>query len=137
MAEGLFKKYLAEKLACPVDALDQKGYIIRSAGTMGMVGFPATNEAIIACLAKGVDISAHRSSALTKYLIEQSDLIYVMARAHGEAVVETSPDAAEKCLLLDGDYDIEDPIGRSQSVYGSCADLIDKAVKRNISELVL
>ncbi|MGA2093927.1 MAG: L-threonylcarbamoyladenylate synthase [Sedimentisphaerales bacterium] len=137
MAEGLFKKYLAEKLACPVDALEQKGYIIRSAGTMGMVGFPATGEAINACMAKGVDISAHRSSALTKYLIEQSDLIYVMARVHGEAVVEISPEAAEKCLLLAEDYDIEDPIGRSQLVYDSCADLIDKAVKKIIGELVL
>jgi L-threonylcarbamoyladenylate synthase len=137
MAEYLFKKYLAEKLVCPVDALEQKGYIIRSAGTMGLVGFPATDEAVNACLAKGVDISAHRSSALTRQLIEQSDLIYVMSQAHGQAVVEICLEAAEKCMLLAEDRDIADPIGQSQSIYDSCADLIDNAVKKIIGELVL
>jgi protein-tyrosine-phosphatase len=137
MAEYLFKKYLAEKIVCPVDALEQKGYIIKSAGTMGLVGYPATDNAINACMAKGVDISAHRSSALTRYLIEQSDLIYVMSRAHGQAVVEISPEAAEKCMLLAEDRDIEDPIGQSQSVYDSCADLIEKGVKNIIGELLL
>jgi L-threonylcarbamoyladenylate synthase len=137
MAQYLFKKYLAEKLECPIDAVEQKGYIIRSAGTMGIVGFPATDNAINACMAKGVDISAHRSSALTRHLIEQSDLIYVMSRAHGQAVVEISPEAAEKCMLLAEDRDIEDPIGQSQSVYDSCADLINNAVKKIIVELVL
>jgi protein-tyrosine phosphatase len=137
MAEGLFKKYLAEKLACPVDSLEQKGYIVKSAGTIGAVGFPATDEAVIACLAKGIDISAHRSSALTRQLIELSDLIYVMAQAHGQAVLEMSPEAAEKCLLLAEDRDIEDPIGTSQLVYNKCADLIDNAVIKVIDELVL
>lgn len=137
MAEGLFKKYLAEKLACPVDSLKQKGYIIKSAGTMGIVGLPATDEAVSACQAKGVNISEHRSSALTRQLIEQSDLIYVMAQSHGQAVVETDPAAAEKCLLLAEDHDIEDPIGMSQLIYDGCAGMIDQAVKKIISELVL
>ena len=104
---------------------------------MGLVGFPATDNAINACMAKGVDISAHRSSALTRHLIEQSDLIYVMSQAHGQAVIEISPEAAEKCMLLAEDRDIEDPIGQSQSVYDSCADLINNAVKKIIGELVL
>ena len=137
MAEYLCKKYLAENLVCPIDALEQKGYIIRSAGTMGLVGFPATDNAINACSAKGVDITAHRSSALTRYLIEQSDLIYVMSRTHGQAVVEISPEAAEKCMLLAEDRDIDDPIGQSQSFYDNSADLINNAVKKIIGELVL
>jgi protein-tyrosine phosphatase len=137
MAEGLFKKYLAEKLGCPVDRLEQKGYIITSAGTLGIVGFPASSEAVRACAERQVDISGHRSRALSRYLIENSELIFALARIHRNIVVEISPEAADKCLLLADDVDIPDPIGLSQSAYDSCAEQIDKAIKKRIGELVI
>jgi protein-tyrosine-phosphatase len=74
---------------------------------------------------------------LSKLLVEQSDLIYVMTQVHGQAVMELSPEAAEKCLLLAEDADIADPIGQPQAVYDACIELIDKAVKKSIDELVL
>jgi len=137
MGEGLFKKLLAEKLNCTVDRLEDKGYIITSAGTLGIVGYPASTEAVWACADKGVDIGAHRSRALTKHLIEQSDLIYVMASVHRDAVVDISPEAAGKCELLAEDSDIPDPIGQSSVVYSHCAETIDRAIRKRISELVL
>jgi protein-tyrosine-phosphatase len=33
--------------------------------------------------------------------------------------------------------DIPDPIGQGQQVFNSCAELIEKAVKKRISELVI
>ncbi|MFH1371854.1 MAG: L-threonylcarbamoyladenylate synthase [Planctomycetota bacterium] len=137
MAEGLFKKYLAEKLGCAIDQLEEKGYIITSAGTLGMVGFPASAEAVRACAAKGVDISNHRSRALTGLLIEQSDVVFVMAQGHREAATEIRPESADKCLLLTKDTDIPDPIGQSQVVYDECAELIDRMIKKRLGELVL
>lgn len=137
MAQDLFKKYLAEKLDCPVDRLVQKGYIITSAGTLGIVGFPASSEAVRACAAKQVDISAHRSRGLSRYLIEHSELIFAMARIHKNVVVEISPQAADKCLLLAEDVDIPDPIGLSQAAYDTCVEQIDKAIRKRIGELVL
>ncbi len=137
MAEGLFKKYLAEKLRCPIDRLEEKGYIITSAGTLGIVGFPASSEAVRVCAAKDCDISGHRSRALSRHLIEQSDLIFALARVHRDAVVEISPEAAGKCSLLAEDTDIADPIGQSQAVYDNCAELIDKAIRKRIGEMVL
>jgi len=137
MAEGLFMKYLAEKLVCSIDRLDEKGYIITSAGTLGMTGFPATAEAVRACDARGIDVSSHRSRALSRYLIEQSDLIFALARVHRDAVVDMSSESAERCLLLAEDADVPDPIGQSQLVYDNCAELIDKAVTKRISELAL
>ena len=137
MAEGLFKKYLAEKLRCPVDRLEQKGYIVTSAGTLGIVGFPASSEAVIACAAKEVDISGHRSRALSRHLIEQSELIFAMARIHQVAVTQICPEASDKCLLLEDGADIPDPIGQSQAMYDRCAEQIDSAVKKRFSELVL
>ena len=137
MAEGLFKKYLSQKLQCPVDQLAQKGYNVISAGTMGMVGYPATAEAVKSCADREVDISSHRSRALNKYLIEQSDLIYALTRMHQEDIIDISPEAKERCFLLAADKDINDPIGQSQQYYNRCAELIDTAVKKRIEELIL
>jgi protein-tyrosine phosphatase len=137
MAEGIFKKHLAEKLGCPIDRLVEKGYTVTSAGTLGIVGFPASGEAVEACAAKGIDISDHRSRALTTHLIEQSDFVFAMTRGHRDAVVEISPGAAKKCLLLDDGVDVPDPIGQSQVVYDNCAERIDKAIIKRIDETIL
>ena len=137
IAEGLYRKYLAEKFDCTVDRLEERGYKVISAGTLGMVGYPASAEAVRVCAAKSVDISAHRSRALSRYLIEKSDIIFALARIHKNAVTDISPEAAQRCVLLAEDTDIHDPIGQSQSVYDDCAELIDRAVKKRIGELVL
>ncbi len=137
MAEGLFKKYLAEKLGCTLDRLEEKGYIITSAGTLGMVGLPATSEAVRSCAAKEVDIGSHRSRALGRMLIEQSDVIFAMTQGHREAVTQISPDSAGKCFLLAKDTGIPDPIGQSQAVYDDCADLIEEMVRERLCEMVL
>ena len=63
-----FGASLAEKLDCKVDQLFEKGYIISSAGTINMAGFPASPESIKACAAKGIDIRSHKSSILSEQL---------------------------------------------------------------------
>ena len=136
MAEGIFKKHIAEKLGCPIDRLVEKGYTVTSAGTLGMIGFPASDEAVEACASKGVDISDHRSRALTIHLIEQSDLIFAMARGHRQAVLEMCPEVASRCSLLD-DGDTPDPVGQSQIIYDNCAERIDKAIMKRIDEMIL
>jgi tRNA threonylcarbamoyl adenosine modification protein (Sua5/YciO/YrdC/YwlC family) len=137
MAEGLFMKYLAEKLGIDIDHLEENGYIVTSAGTLGIVGFPASAAAVRSCAEKGVDISGHRTRALTAYLLEQSDVIYVMAQGHFNAVEDFNPDAAERCLLLSENGEIADPIGQSQEIYDACVELIEEAVKKRVSELKL
>ncbi len=137
MAQGLFQKRLAEKLGCPVDRVVEMMYTITSAGTLGIVGFPASPEAVEACAAKGVDISGHRSRALTTHLIEESDVIFVMTRGHRQAVLDMSPKAADRCVLLDDGADIPDPIGQSKLIYDRCAERIDEAIIRRIDEMKL
>jgi len=51
MAEGIFQKYLAEKVGCSVDRLGEMGYNVSSAGVMDMAGFPASEDAVAACAA--------------------------------------------------------------------------------------
>ena len=130
MAEGIFRKYLAEKLQCDVDHLTEMGYKTHSAGIMNMAGLPASAEAITACAAKGIDIKAHQSRTLSRQLIEESDFIYAMAQMHRERVIALNPEATE-------DKDIPDPIGQPQEVYNSCAEMIEEAVKKRVNELVI
>ena len=136
MAEGIFRKYLAEKLQCNVDGLDKMGYKVGSAGIIGSVGYPASAEAVTACAAKGVDIKAHRNKALSRELIEQSDIIFAMEQIHRDRVVLLVPKAANKCFLLAGKTGVPDPIGHPQESYDKCAMLIEKAVQKRISEFV-
>ena len=137
MAEGIFRKYLAEKLQCNVDGLDEMGYKVGSAGIIGSVGYPATAEAVTACAAKGVDIKAHRNKGLSRELIEASDIIFAMEQIHRDRVIIFDPKAANKCFLLAGNTGIPDPIGHPQQSYDKCAKLIERAVQKRISELVI
>lgn len=135
MAEGLFRAHLAKKIGCSVDELEQKGYKVQSAGTMDMVGVPASDGAITACRLKGVDITGHTSQPLTRSLIEASDVVFCMAWAHYEQVRFLSPDGRTKCSLLAHDVEIPDPVGQPQECFNKCADMIQAAIAARIGEL--
>jgi protein-tyrosine phosphatase len=137
MAEGLFRKHLAEKVGCGIDELETKGYKVLSAGTMDMAGAPASAEAVMACAAKGVDLTHHVSRPVTRALVDASDFIFGMTRSHCEQVHFLSAEAESKCQPLARDGDIPDPIGRPQEYFDRCADRIEAAVKTRLSELVI
>ena len=136
MAEGLFRKYLAQKLACPVDRLETMGYKVISAGILGIEGVAASAESVVACAARGVDIRSHGSHGLSSELIEDSDFIFGMERNHVAHILSMCVQAADRCMLL-SPGGIGDPIGQPQSVYDQCADQIDRAVEKIVSELEL
>ncbi|MDH7598116.1 MAG: L-threonylcarbamoyladenylate synthase [Sedimentisphaerales bacterium] len=137
IAEGLCKAYLAKRLGCEVDQLAIMGYSVMSAGVMDLAGMTASNGAKAACAARGVDISGHKSQALTESVIQASDLIFVMDQSHRRAVLDLEPTAADRCLLLDDKGPIPDPIGQSAEVFERCATQIEAAIERRIRELVL
>ncbi len=135
MAEGLFRAALAKKIGCGVDELEQRGYKVRSAGTMDVVGVPASDGAITACRLKGVDITNHRSQHLTRSLVEESDVVFCMTWAHCEQVRFLSPDGRTKCFLLADDAEIPDPVGQPQEYFNRCADVIQAAIAVRLGEL--
>ena len=104
---------------------------------MGASGFAASDEAVAACAAKGIDISAHRNRVLSEELIDESDFIYAMGQVHLKKILALRPEAAGKGVLLAHGRGIPDPVGQSQEVYDNCANVIERAVKRRISELVI
>jgi protein-tyrosine phosphatase len=135
MAGGIFRKYLAEKLRCNVDDLDDMGYKVLSAGVSGSFGIPASPEAVKACAAEGIDITAHRNQGLSRDIVVESDFIFAMERMHMQRIIDLDPDAANKCSLLAEPKGIPDPIGLPQEYYDGCAKVITTAVRKRIDEL--
>jgi L-threonylcarbamoyladenylate synthase len=137
IAEGLCRKYLAEKLACDVDRLGQIGYKIISAGTGTIPGFEASPWSVEFCASEGVDISHHRSQRLQEEHLRDSDYVFVMSRQHCERIRYAWPQYADKCELLAGDSEVPDPIGGSRELYETCGQMIKAAVQKRVSEQLI
>jgi len=137
MAAALCEKKLSEKLNCTVDEIEVRGYKIGSAGLMGGTGIPASKEVVSICARKGMDLSGHRSRALTCAEAEVNDYIFAMNRSNRERVLEICPASAEKCLLLDAGGEISDPIGAGNDVYEKCAQQIERALVERIDGILV
>ena len=117
MAQGIFRKLAAEK--------NQNNIEINSAGTGAYDGMPATDYAIAAAAHWDIDISNHRSTNLTREMINQAELILAMAPEHAETILAYDKSAALKVYLYKGfpkSYNrsqerVEDPIGGSLEQY--------------------
>ena len=138
MAEGMMRAKLPDELLNKVD--------IKSAGTMGLYGNPATPSAIFAAREKGADISVHSSQGVNRDLIIGTDLIFCMAQEHVDFIVEYFPEAERKVHLLKTfeidnpaalkNQDIDDPIGGSIEIYRNCADEIDIELERILPRII-
>lgn len=134
---------LAEAIARrELEALGWHHVRVRSAGAAAGEGQPASEGALRAAERHGLDLSTHRSSALTTELVEWADLILVMGPAHVVRVVELGGD--ERTALLtafaegeEGDLlgvGVPDPFGGDdvayEETYGALDDLVGKALRR-------
>ncbi len=92
-AEGFLRRALTERLG---DAAPE----IRSAGTSGWEGSPATSESVQATAERGVDIAGHVARRLTPTDVASADLIVTMAREHRDAVARMDPAATSQTFTL-------------------------------------
>ncbi len=83
MGEALLRRRLDER---GIDA------VVTSAGLL-RGGAPATEAAVEAMAAEGLDISGHRSRQVTPELIAEADLVVAMARQHLIEMTLMAPDA--------------------------------------------
>jgi protein-tyrosine phosphatase len=138
MAEGLFKRRLADRLGCAVDELPDRGFAVSSAGIAACNNDPAARESADVLREYGVDLSAHRSRPATADLIARADDVVVMTRGHLLTVATKYPVLGGALRLLCGpDGDLDDPIGGGADVYRACATTIRHHVDRLITELGL
>jgi protein-tyrosine phosphatase len=136
MAEGLFRKILAERLRCADDELADHGYVVASAGLAAINGAPASPVGADAMARRGIDLNAHESQPITDRLLEHADHIYTMTRGHRESLLACRPDLAERIELLSCEgNDISDPIGGGVADYEVCAREIEHHVRKIVEKI--
>lgn len=124
MAEGILRS-LAKERNINVE--------VKSVGISVFDGEKASKNTIEAMKKIGIDISEHKASQLHKDLVEEVDLILTLSRSHKEFVLSSYPSSKNKLFTLTEyaygvEKDIEDPFGRSLSVYEKTRDEIYQAV---------
>ena len=137
MAAGILKKMLADD--------DVQGISVLSAGTAALEGMPATDLAVSTSADWQIDISGHRSRAVTDELVAQSDLILTMTPEHREEVLLFDPEAEGKTFLLksfpgpmkdDPTFYIRDPIGGGPGEYQRSFLEIEESLRRIFSGIL-
>lgn len=130
MAEGLFRKLLAEKLQCSDSELPDRGYHVASAGLSATVGAAPSPESVSLLKNRGFDLSSHESQPLTRRLIDQADHIYTMTRQHRDSILRDAPDVGERVEVLSREgLDIPDPIGAGVEQYEYCFQEIERNLR--------
>jgi tRNA threonylcarbamoyl adenosine modification protein (Sua5/YciO/YrdC/YwlC family) len=117
MAEAICRHLVARQLGCRLDELEDRGFLVMSAGIAAMLGGRASPEAVQIMSSMGLDIADHETQPLTEPLVRHADLIFTMTRTHREAIVAQWPAVAERAMLLCSDEsDVCDPIDRKSVV---------------------
>lgn len=137
MAEYLCEMMLAKRLNCPVDALEQHGIVVLSAGTMTVESQPANAHACEVMKEYGIDMHNHRSLQLNETHVRFADFIFTMMRAHREKILSTwhNVDSRLNVLREDGG-DIADPMGSSLDVFRACAEQIRLETDRRLDDIL-
>lgn len=137
LAEALARRELEERGWSHVRAA--------SAGISTLTGLPASEGSRAAAESRGLDLSGHESSQLTRERVEWADLILGMSPSHLEAVQELG--GGEKAALLgafaagrEGEeggarWAVPDPFGGDEAVYRETLDALERMVSRVLSRL--
>jgi protein-tyrosine-phosphatase len=134
MAEALLRNSLS-------DAGLAGKYYVSSAGTSAYPGMPASNNAVQALKAVGIDLSQHSSSIIDNGMIDSANIILTMASSHKKRLLQMRPDAAFKIYTLGeycgeaGEKDIDDPFGGDIEIYMNCRDEISGYIEVFVKKL--
>ena len=114
LAEALLRRALVER--------GLNDMTVESAGTGAWDGAPASEGAYLVALERGLDLSSHRARLLTREIVEDTDMIFTMARHHRARVHELG---GEGRVFVLGEYagregedaEVGDPFGGDLEVY--------------------
>ena len=138
MAEGIFRRLLAEKLGCTDEELSERGYIVASAGLSAMPGARPSPHAVEVLKQKSIDLTAHESQPLSERLLQQADRVFTMTRNHRDAILHECPEAEQRVHLLSRKgTDISDPYGSQVDVYHRCAEEMEQHLRAILAELAV
>lgn len=137
MAEGLFRRLLAERLACNIEELGDRGFIVASAGLSAAMGGRPSPHAVEVLKQREIDLTEHESQPLSGRLLQQADHVFTMTRGHRDAILKECPEAADRVQLLSRKgSDISDPYGNQIEVYHKCAQEMEQHLQQILAELI-
>lgn len=113
---------------------------VKSCGTIARHGSPASENGVVACAEKDVDISDHVSEPLDRELVEWADQILCMEERHLLAVNAQDWRAPFKTWSLASFVNkksIDDPYRKSLRKYRKTRDILWKAVDAALEKLVV
>lgn len=114
--------------------------VVASASTLGLVGTPAHDLSVQAAReVDGLDLTAHRARPLTKFLLQESEMVLVMTEEHREQCIRKFKGGKDRVKLLGafrpGGKDrepegaIDDPLGSDYDyfleIYGQIKEGVD------------
>lgn len=109
-------------------------WTVSSAGTMAGDGMDGTPNSVETLKEVGLDMSSHRTRALTQDMIRDASVIVAMAQAHVDEILSLEPSAEEKVFLLRSfdphadTRDVPDPVGWDIDVYRGMREIMDSAL---------
>ena len=119
---------------------DDAQYAVSSAGTWALDNEPASAHARTVMQRRALDLSQHRGQTVTREMIEQADLILVMAQHHKDSLAAEFPFARAKLHLLSElvgqQYDIADPYGKTLDEYEACATELSHLIEQGYPRVV-
>ncbi|MDZ4772243.1 MAG: L-threonylcarbamoyladenylate synthase [Planctomycetota bacterium] len=136
MAEGLARKFLAERLGAKEREIAAFGFSVMSMGVFASNGAPASKHSVDVLAQEGIDISHHRSKTATLEEVSRMDRVYGLTRGHVEELRKLLPPGKAKSVaLLDPDGgDVSDPIGGTVADYERTAAQIRSAIEARLDE---
>ena len=134
MAVGLVGKALGKK----------RNIKTKSAGVIAPNSLPASSNAVSIMKELDIDISGHRTQSLTKELIEEADLVFVMTQIHKLEVINFLEKPGKEIYLVkefdpevhQWNMDVADPIGKPINVYRYCRDEINRCIPGLIKKIL-
>lgn len=135
-AEGVFKGMLAR------EGIEIH---VHSAGTRAYPGRKASLRVLRLLRLEGIDLNAHFTRRISRKIIDEAEIIFVMESAHREAVLDLAPEAAQRVIFLSQFYssseilplgtEIPDPIGMDDFFYENVNDIIRLSCQSVLSQL--
>ncbi len=115
---------------------ERPDYKVRSAGVGAFSGQAASKNGVILARERGLDLSKHKSRAVTADLVEEATHIFTMSRSHLAALEMDFPEAADKLYLVSEfaaddslrGRDVLDPFGGSRADYSDTVEHLDKVL---------
>jgi protein-tyrosine-phosphatase len=112
---------------------------VSSAGTNAWDNTPATDEALLVGMERGLDLTGHRARRLSPTMVSEADLIFVMTPSHLEPVKQMG--GRGKAHVIDEyasgatDQGISDPYGGDLDEYRRTADTLEDELAKLFDRL--